>query len=362
MTMRRRVLVVGNLLTGTGSNQSTSEETVAQLREAGWSVIATSSRRDRVLRLADMLLAVVRNRHSVDVAEVSIFSDTAFLWAEATTWALRRFRIPYVATLRGGALPEFARRWPRRVKAVLWGAAIVVSPSPYLQRELAWVRDDIRVVPNAVNAGAYEHRPQRLLRPRMVWLRAFHRMYDPVTAVVALAELLARHPEATLRMVGPDKGDGSLQAVRETALRLGIAERLGLTLGVPKAEVPKVLAEGDVFLNTSLIDNTPVSVIEALAAGLCVISSAVGGVPDLLTDGVDGLLVPPGRPAATAAAVERLLTNPDLAAGLSTNARRKAEMWSWDRVRPLWSGLLADAALGRAAASHETPRVSVERD
>ncbi|HEX2205773.1 MAG TPA: glycosyltransferase family 4 protein, partial [Longimicrobium sp.] len=115
---------------------------------------------------------------------------------------------------------------------------------------------------------------------------------------------------------------------------------------VPKAEVPARLAEGDVYLNTPRADNTPVTVLEAMACGLCVVSTEVGGIPYLLDDGGDALLVPPGDAEAMAAAVLRLLRDPALAGRLSRAGRRKAEGCDWSAVLPRWEGLLAGTVEG----------------
>jgi glycosyltransferase involved in cell wall biosynthesis len=112
--------------------------------------------------------------------------------------------------------------------------------------------------------------------------------------------------------------------------------------GVPHDEVPTWLSKGDIFLNTTDFDNTPISVLEALACGLCVISTNVGGIPYLLDDEHDGLLVPPDDVQAMTDAVRRLLTESDLATRLSQNGRDKAESFDWSRVYPQWETLLLE--------------------
>jgi glycosyltransferase involved in cell wall biosynthesis len=100
-------------------------------------------------------------------------------------------------------------------------------------------------------------------------------------------------------------------------------------------------AEHDIFLNTNRVDNAPVSVLEAAAFGLPVVSTNVGGIPHLLRNGDEALLVPEGDAEALASSVRRLLDEPGLAARLSTAGREVAERSSWARVRPLWEELLA---------------------
>ncbi len=86
----------------------------------------------------------------------------------------------------------------------------------------------------------------------------------------------------------------------------------------------------------------PVSVLEAMGCGLCVVSTNVGGIPYLLEHEKDALLVPPGQADKMAAAVRRILTEPGFAEKLSRNARRKAEQFAWDAVLPKWENILLD--------------------
>jgi len=105
----------------------------------------------------------------------------------------------------------------------------------------------------------------------------------------------------------------------------------------------------DVFLSTNHVDNMPVSVLEACAMGLAVVATNVGGISDLLTDHETALLVAPEDDEAMAAAVLRLLQEPELASRLSTNGRTLAERSSWERVRPEWEGLFASVIASSAA-------------
>ena len=339
----KSLLLVGNLPASRGGG-AVLGDLATRLAQRGWRVFATSHRRSRPLRLLDMLGTAWRLRKCYAVAHVDVFSGPAFVWAEAVSLLLRRLGKPYVLTLHGGGLPGFARRWPGRVRRMLRPAPAVTAPSRYLVEQMAPYRADIRLIPNAIEVGRYRFRPRCTPKPNITWLRAFHRIYNPELAPRVLHSLSADCPEANLSMVGPDKGDGSRRRTLDLAARLGVAERVRLLDGVPKAYVPSVLDEADVFLNTTNVDNTPVSVIEAMACGLCIVSTNVGGIPYLLDHERDALLVPPDDAEAMAAAVRRILREPGLAARLSENARRKAERFDWSIVLPQWEQLLLEVA------------------
>ncbi len=342
--MPPRVLLIGNFLSGSFRTRSVSEDLAVRLAGDGWDVQTTSPRRARLPRLADFLTTAWRKRHSYDVANVDVYSGAAFVWAEAVCAVLRAAGKPYVLTLHGGNLPGFMRKWPGRVERLLRPAAAVVAPSPYLLEHVRPLRRDVELIPNALDLGDYAFRERSVPAPRLIWLRSYHAIYNPALAPAAFALVAARHADARLTMIGADKGDGSMEAARAAAARSGVDQRITIRGGVPKSDVPGELQAGDIFLNTTNIDNTPVSVLEALACGLCVVSTSVGGIPYLLEDGVDALLVPPGDPGAMSAAVCRILEEPGLARALSRSGRGKVESFDWKPVLQRWRELLTAAA------------------
>jgi glycosyltransferase involved in cell wall biosynthesis len=292
-----------------------------------------------------MVSTVWRQRRNYIIAQVDVFSGPAFLWAEVVCGILQLLNKPFVLTLHGGNLPAFARRWPRRVQRLLRGAVAVTSPSPFLHEEMKSFRSDLLMLPNALDLNRYQFRLRRYPRPRLVWVRAFHESYNPSLAPRMLAELIHEYPDISLVMIGPDKGDGSLQKTKQVAAQSGVLEHMSFPGPIPKNQIPTWLSEGDIFVNTTNVDNTPVSVLEAMASGLCIVTTNVGGIPYLLQHERDGLLVNPNDPVAMAAAVRRFLTDPALAESLSTGARNKAEQYDWSMIMPQWTVLIEKSSL-----------------
>jgi glycosyltransferase involved in cell wall biosynthesis len=262
---------------------------------------------------------------------------------------LRAARKPYVVTLHGGNLDRFARRWPRRVERLLNSAAAVTTPSHFLRERFRSSRVDPHLIPNAVDVAAYRYRPRHRVVPRLVWLRAFHEIYQPELAVTTLAHLALEFPAAQLTMAGPDKGDGSLARARRRAAHYGLSGRVSFPGAASKPALPALLDSSDIFLNTSRVDNTPVSVLEAMAGGLCIVSTNTGGIPYLLRHECDALLTPSESPTAVAAAVRRVLHNPSLAGQLSRNARSNVAPYDWAEVLPMWERLFVSVAEGKGS-------------
>lgn len=341
---RPGVLLIGNFFIGGSGTHGVGQDLAVALKMAGWSVLISSSQRGRVARLIDFLFTVWRHRSKYNVAHVDVYSGPAFVWAELVCWALRMVKKPYVLTLRGGNLPSFARNNGKRVHRLLQSSSMVTTPSAYLFEQMRLYRRELILLPNAIDLSKYPFRPRAHPGPRLVWLRAFHNIYNPSLAVRVVASLAKSLPSVRLIMMGPDKGDGSLQTAKKAAVDLGVTQEVTWTGPVTKEEIPRLLQKGDILLNTPRVDNTPVSVLEAMACGVCIVSTNVGGIPYLLADEQDAILVPDNDEVAMGKAVQRLLTEDGLAERLSMNARRKVEQFDWPMILPKWERLLWDMA------------------
>ena len=143
----------------------------------------------------------------------------------------------------------------------------------------------------------------------------------------AMASLKEHYPLHAL-IVG---GGRRIDEVKALAASLGLADVVHF-LG-PRPDVPDLLHAMDIFVLPSYSEGLSLALLEAMAAGLPVIATAVGGTPEVVTDGGNGLLIPPRDAAALAAALERLLGDPDFARRLGANARDHVrEHYSLDRL------------------------------
>jgi glycosyltransferase involved in cell wall biosynthesis len=128
-------------------------------------------------------------------------------------------------------------------------------------------------------------------------------------------------------------GDGpERRRVERLARRIGVAGRVHVTGFVPHDAIPGVLATADLLVLPSIYEEFGTVLVEALHARLPVVASRVGGIPEIIEDGVNGLLVEPGDPAALAAAIDTVLGDRGLAARFAANAAQRAAAYRLDRV------------------------------
>jgi glycosyltransferase involved in cell wall biosynthesis len=244
---------------------------------------------------------------------------------------------PVVVNYRGGEADAFMARSQAWVRPVLRLADAIAVPSGYLQ----WVFEKYGVatvvVPNIVNlqrfapAADYPACGSSCGAPRLLGARNLEAIYDNATALRAFALVAAVHPGATLVIAGSGPLHGELTAL---AASLGVADAVTFSGRVDNTAMSQLYRAADILLNPSTVDNMPNSILEALASGVPVVSTDVGGIPFLVEDGRTALLVPPGAPQAMAAAVLRLLNETQFAASLRSAGLEYVRRYAWPEVRP----------------------------
>jgi glycosyltransferase involved in cell wall biosynthesis len=334
-----RLCFVGPLTGSAPGRIPTQGENLAQaFARAGYRVLSASARASRLARLADIAWTLWAQRGQIDVQMLQVYSGRSFLVADLASALAKALGQKLVAVLHGGNLPEFARRHPAWVRRVLRRADRLVAPSPFLARELAWLGLPVQVIPNHIDLPRYPFKRRARPAPRLLWMRTFHPIYNPEMALRVVARLRREYPDVHLVMAGA--ADISLDGVKRMAEGDGLTAHVSFAGFLDQAAKVQVASQQDIYLNTNRIDNMPVTVIEMAALGLPVVATRVGGLPDLVTDGVNGLLTPDDDDQAMADAVKRLLSEPGLAERLALAGRELAESCSWEKVRARWEEML----------------------
>jgi L-malate glycosyltransferase len=340
MTKLPRLAVVGPMVgKHFGCVTTQGEILAAHFSSSGYPVVSVSSAYNRYLRLADIFITLIRKKKEVDIQCLQVFGGPSFVVEDIASFIGRMYGQKIIMVLRGGAFPEFMERFPSWSQRVLRRAHVIVAPSAFLARLVEKYGFKCRVIPNIIRLSEYPFRLRQQPAPHLFWMRAFHPIYNPEMAVRVFAQVKKKMPVATLVMAGQDKGQQA--AVQQLCQSLGLGESVKFPGFLSMESKIKIGNLAEVFLNTNRVDNMPVSVVEACAMGLPVVATNVGGVPDLLTDGQTGLLVPSNDSNKMAEAVFRLLETPDLAERLSSNGRKLAERSSWEYVRTEWDNLFA---------------------
>ena len=336
--MKNQLLYLGNRLSKHGLNKTTIETLGLHLEHEDFSVFYASDKKSFPFRMMDMMKAVFQYRNKVDYILIDTYSTKAFWYAFVCSQLARFFKNKYIPILHGGDLPNRLKRNPKLCRMVFANAYQNVAPSGYLKQafESAGFANVIHI-PNSIEIEKYEFKQREIITPKLIWVRAFASIYNPTMAVKVVAELQKIYPNATLTMVGPDK-DGSLETTKLFAN--SINTMVNFTGKLTKEDWWKLASEHDIFINTTHFDNTPVSVMEAMTLGLPVVSTNVGGIPFLLSDNENALLVDDNDTKAMVESVQKLIENPEKAIFLANNARNFIEQMDWQVVKKQWADLL----------------------
>lgn len=324
---------------GASGSRPTAQAMVLRdlFRREGYQAGGVSEADNRYARLVDVAQYLTRHRRDFDVVILEVYGGASFVVEDMASALARRFGLRLVMHLHGGALPEFYARYPTWARRVLRRANAIVAPSAYLARSVERFGLEAVVIPNVVDLTQYELRRRGRISPRLFWMRSVHPVYNPIMAVRALAEL--RDADARLTLAGQDKGQ--LDEVRQLANALGVQGAITYPGFLDMAGKRREAGSADIYINTNRVDNAPVAVLEAAAMGLPIVSTDVGGIPDLLEHEHTALLVPNDDAPAMAAAIRRLVDDPALAHRLVANARELAERSSWENVLPQWETFLS---------------------
>ena len=328
------ILYAGNILSKFGYTPTFIETLTPKLSES-YDLISVSDKKNQVLRMLDMIKAVYKNRKSIKLVLIDSYSVRAFWYTYILAKLCKKFQIPYIPILRGGGYPYRLKSTPEKCKFVFENSYINISPSVFLKEHFENSGYKVTYIPNFIPIENYKYKNRISTGPKILWVRSFHEIYNPLLAIEILKDLRLKYSEAKLCMIGPDK-DGSLVKVEEASVENKLYGSLILTGKLSKKEWTDISEDYDIFINTTNFDNHPVSVIEAMALGLPVISTNVGGIPFLIKDREDGVLVPANDKEKFVSEIENLISDNKFASEISANARKKAEEFDWDQVKYKW--------------------------
>ncbi len=330
----RNLLYIGNKLNNESSNITTIDTLGNHLIQEGYNVIFSSSRINKVLRLLDMVYSVIKNSKRIDYVLIDTYSTQNFYYAFVVSILCKQLKLNYIPILHGGDLPSRIERSPKLSKYIFKNAFINVSPSLYLKQKFQdFGFSNIEYIPNSIEIKNYPFSRKNVVKPKLFWLRSYKKIYNPLMAIKVANSLKNKGFNPELCMVGPD-GDGSFLFAQKLSRDLNV--EVNFKLKMRKEDWIELSEDYNIFLNTTNYDNMPVSIIEAMALGFPIVSTNVGGIPKLINDGEDGLLVDKDDVEAMVNQIIKLINNPELVNQLTNKARTKAEKFNWDIVKIKW--------------------------
>lgn len=334
----KNLLYIGNKLSTHGITVTSIETLGLLLENEGYQVKYASSQRSKLLRLAEMIFATLRYARKTDYVLIDTYSTYNFWYAFTISQLCRLLRLKYIPKLHGGNLPNRLAKNPMLCRMIFKHAYKNIAPSDYLLKAFEnRGYAELVYIPNTIEIQNYEFKMRHTLRPKLLWVRSLSSIYNPDMALKVLAEVKKEFPDAELCMVGPDK-ENILASLQQLANEWNL--KVDFTGKLSKSEWGELSTQYDIFINTTHFDNTPVSIIEAMALGLPVVSTNVGGIPYLMEHRHTGMLSDDDDVNAMVANIKALIHDKALAAKLVVNAAGMVQDFDWNIVRAKWHEIL----------------------
>jgi glycosyltransferase involved in cell wall biosynthesis len=244
---------------------------------------------------------------------------------------------PYVLTLQDGdPLPHVFNRWfIRPFKFLLTYGFVHAVKVQAISRFLAsWARErgfqgEIAVIPNGVDFKLFENRAPHPIREKITLITTSRLVEkNAIGDVIQALKHLPHNLHFQILGIGPLEGK-----LRKQARELGVEERVEFVGFVPSDSIPSYLHRADIFIRPSLSEGMGNSFIEAMAAGLPVVATPVGGITDFLRDEETGFFCQPNDPESIVRVIKRMMAEPGLVERVKNNASIMVkENYDWDLI------------------------------
>ena len=271
-----------------------------------------------------------------DVIHVFSASYWSFVLAPLPAMLIARlYGKKVVLNYHSGEAEDHLAKWPSAVRQMRLAHEIIV-PSEYLVDVFAKFGVRARAIFNFVDIARVPYRRRATLVPRFLSNRNLEPLYNVSVVLRAFALVQRQHDDARLVVAG----FGSQHQMLETLARELSLRNVTFVGRVPSDEMGAFYDGADVFLNGSDIDNMPLSILDAFAAGVPVVTTDAGGIPYMVRNDENGFLVPRGDHPAMAEACLRLLRDDALSARVGDAARQEClDRYSWPVVAEQWERL-----------------------
>lgn len=298
---------------------------------------SSSGRKNKAIRFLDMNYSFFSFGIQSDKLIIDLYSTSAFYFAFYFSQLARVFRIPYIVILHGGNLPARFQSNRRLMNLVLKSAQHIVAPSSYLAEFFIKNGLKVKTIPNFIELENYKFKIREECNRKIIALRGFNEIYNPLMTVKAFEKVRKLFPDAELLLIG-NKDEGCYEEIKNYISNGGIAG-IELRNKMSRAEWTRISENYDIMVSNPIIDNTPVSLIEGLALGICIISTNVGGIPKLFSNEVI-VMIENRNIDLLANEICHLFENNRKCKDLSLKGREFAEKFAWSALRKDWEQII----------------------
>ena len=290
-----------------------------------------------LFRLLPYLWQVWRLAGQVNV--IHLMANSGWSWQLFSTpvvWIGWLRKTPVIVNYRGGEAQQYFASSFSRVKPTLDKATAVVVPSGYLKQVFAGFGAEVEIIPNIINLDRFkpvDGKHNNSANITLIITRNLEPIYGIETAIRAVAIARQTLPELRLAIAGSGPQRQELEVLVST---LGLDDCVEFAGRLDASRITEFYNSADAMLNPTTVDNMPNSVLEALASGVPVVTTDVGGIPYIVEHEKTALMVPVADENAMADQILRLFDSGELRQSLVTNGLASVQPYGWPIVKHQW--------------------------
>ena len=295
-------------------------------------------------RIIPYLLKVWKLAGKVNV--IHVFANSGWSWqlfAAPVLWIGWVRKTPVIINYRGGEARDYFNKSIKWVRPSINKATAVIVPSGYLKAVFSDFGIESQIIPNIVNLGRF-HPKEKCGQMNthclhLIITRNLEAIYGISTAINAVAQLLRLRQTVpdihlTIAGMGPQK-----EELQQLVTKERLEKNICFTGKLTPEEMAELYQRADIMLNPTTVDNMPNSVLEAMASGVAVVTTDVGGIPYIVENNKTALFTEVNNPEAMAKQINRLLNEPELYQALVNNGLQEVQQYTWTEIRVLWLAL-----------------------
>ncbi len=234
-----------------------------------------------------------------------------------------------IVTYHGGGAESFLRKHPKFIRKVLNKVDHVTVMSGFLQKIFMNYGVHTEILPNLINIEINDNFYPELKSPRIISIRALEKIYNIDDIVNAFSLIKSEYINAELNIFGTGS---EYQKIIQLSKRLGL-DSINFHGQLPNEQIHVKLMKSNIMISVPSFDNQPMSILEAFAIGIPVISTNVGGIPYLIKDNVTGFLIEKKQPQQIFEKVKWIINNPEKTKIIVDNAKKEVLSFQWNNVK-----------------------------
>lgn len=334
-----KILLLGPIIIDEKSSGGEGEKLFNILSNEGYTVYKRSRYRNKIKRLFSTLWFLLSSAKKYDIAILLVFSGYgAYVYNLMCAIICYITGKPIIAIIHGGAYYQFYKK-SKKINAVLFNYFTKIgTPSLFLKNKFDEEKIALEYIPNFIETEYFTYTKRSNFNYKLIWVRAFHQIYNPTMAIRAIKELSNRYPAVLLTMVGSDRGE--MAKCKELAKQLNIEHHIVFEGFVSaKKHLNALFHQHDIYINTTQYESFGIANFEAALTGLPIVSTNAGEMPYLWQSNINIRLVDVNDHVCMSEQIADLFESHEQRIKLGEAGYKLANSFSWQQVYPFWLNL-----------------------